>query len=554
MTATFDQLLVSARDWAQRAVNAHWLQARDLAELQDLDSGSPGALFEPGAHRPLVAAFFGGTGVGKSSLLNRLAGQTVARTGVERPTSREVSVYLHQSIQIAKLPNDFPLDKVRIAQHPDDQMRQVMWVDMPDIDSVEQHNRELVLEWLPHIDVLIYVVSPERYRDDKGWRLLREHGGDHAWLFVLNQWDRGEDVQFDDFRQLLISGGFADPIVLRTDCREAVAERRPDDFAELQNLLREVSAQHVMSQLETRQAQSRLGDLEQALAGTLARLGQREGYRGLESAWDAIWTSARADLMTGLEWPMRATAATFAGKDANPLSRALDLSPRPNGDEPPKTDPQRVLWDDWADGRVRDAQGQLLVAAGNAGLPVNPLRTVLEPALADTGRQVFGRSQLMLRQALAQPGNGLQRIAMKILGALAVILPLAALGWASYQVVTGYYESADSHLGYLGTDFAIHSVLLIGLSWLLPWFASTRLKPSVEKSALNGLREGVSSALADQGAAIAGQLATADSQRDTIQAEADALLDEIRALTRQSPSTSRMPELLRRMLPTEVKG
>jgi hypothetical protein len=333
-----------------------------------------------------------------------------------------------------------------------------------------------------------------------------------------------------------------------------VAERRPDDFAELQNLLREVSAQHVMSQLEIRQTQSRLSDLEQALARTLTSLGQREGYRGLESAWDTIWTSARADLMTGLEWPMRATAATFAGKDANPLSRALELTPKPDAAETQKTDLQRVLWDDWADGRVRDALGQLLVAAGNAGLPVRPLRTVLEPELADTGRQVLSRGQLMLRQALARPGNGVQRIAMKILGALAVILPLAALGWASYQVVTGYYESADSHLGYLGTDFAVHSVLLIALSWLLPWFASTRLKPSVENSALKGLREGVSGALADEGEAVAGHLAAADTQRDAVLAEANVLLEQIRDLARQNPTAGRMPDLLRRMLPTDGKG
>ena len=48
---------------------------------------------------------------------------------------------------------------------------------MPDFDSIDQNNRHLVLEWLPHIDVLIYVVSPERYRDEKAWRLLFAEGG-----------------------------------------------------------------------------------------------------------------------------------------------------------------------------------------------------------------------------------------------------------------------------------------------------------------------------------------------------------------------------------------
>ena len=64
---------------------------------------------------------------------------------------------------------------------------------MPDFDSTEQSNKQLVLQWLPHIDVLIYVVSPERYKDEKAWRLLLAEGARHAWLFVINQWDKGAD-------------------------------------------------------------------------------------------------------------------------------------------------------------------------------------------------------------------------------------------------------------------------------------------------------------------------------------------------------------------------
>jgi Uma2 family endonuclease len=48
----------------------------------------------------------------------------------------------------------------------------------------------------PHIDVLVYVVSPERYRDNKAWQLLLAEGGKHAWIFVLNQSDRGHN-KFD---------------------------------------------------------------------------------------------------------------------------------------------------------------------------------------------------------------------------------------------------------------------------------------------------------------------------------------------------------------------
>ena len=546
MPSPFDERLSRARDWAQRAVDQHWLQPSDIRELTALEARNPASLFEPGSHRPLVAAFFGGTGVGKSSLLNRLAGQPVARTGVERPTSREVSVYLHESIQISGLQHHFPLGEVRIARHHDPTARQIMWVDMPDIDSVEQHNRELVLNWLPHIDVLIYVVSPERYRDDKGWQLLREHGGDHAWLFVLNQWDRGQAVQLDDFKRLLGTAGLRDPLVLRTDCRPLAAERAEDDFTELQGLLREISERHVMSQLEARAEQARLEGLQRALNHCLERLGLREGYDELQPDWEDIWSAAEKDLLAGLEWPMQTAVATFTGREANPLSRSLDLTQAP-ATGPAET--RALLWDEWAEGRVRDALSQLVVAAGNRGLPVLPLKNALEDWPGMTGQRVLGQGQLMLRQSLAKPGNSVQRLALKIAGLLAILLPLGAIGWATYQVVKGYYESALQHLDYLGTDFAVHSLLLIGLSWLLPWFAYTRLKPSVEKSALKGLRAGVIAALAGAGEEVRLQLGEAERRRDIVIGEGREILEGTMELAGASQPAGRLPELLGRMVP-----
>jgi len=553
MPHPFDELLQNTLDWAQRAVDQQWLQVQDIREINALETRNPGSLFEPGIHRPLVAAFFGGTGVGKSSLLNRLAGQSVARTGVERPTSREVSIYLHDSVQISRLPSDFPLDKVRMAHHHDVEARQVMWIDMPDIDSVEQHNRELVLEWIPHIDVLIYVVSPERYRDDKGWRMLREYGGDHAWLFVLNQWDRGQDIQLEDFRGLLAVAGFSNPVVLRTDCRENVTERRADDFAELRSLLGEISTQHVMGQLETRAEQARINGLNHAIDTTLERMGQASTYRELNHEWEKIWGSAQTDLLAGLEWPMKITAAVYSGNEANPLSRSLELTPA--ADEVGKpAQPNAVLWDDWAEGRVRDAIGQLVVEAGYRGLPVLPFKNQLEKWPAETGKQVLNRAQLMLRQALAQPGNGLQRASLKVTGFLAVLLPLAALSWASYQVVKGYYDSATEHLNYLGTDFAVHSLLLIGLAWLLPWFAYRQLRPSVEQSALKGLRSGVTSGLTAIGEQLSAEFSAADNDREQIIAEARGIKEKSKLLLTQAPlGASRLPDLLQRMLPDGSK-
>ncbi|HEY8094690.1 MAG TPA: GTPase, partial [Methylobacter sp.] len=203
MAYDYSSLVDTTKRWTEQALTAGWINADAAKQLSDVDARSPDTLFNHNGSRPLIVAFMGGTGVGKSSLLNRLAGKAIARAGVERPTSREVTLYHHHSVAIKHLPEQLPLAQIKTAEHDNESRKHVVWIDMPDFDSTEQSNKHQVLEWLPHIDVLIYVVSPERYRDEKAWRLLLAEGGKHAWLFVLNQWDRGLTEQYEDFKHQL---------------------------------------------------------------------------------------------------------------------------------------------------------------------------------------------------------------------------------------------------------------------------------------------------------------------------------------------------------------
>ena len=497
-----------------KALGAQWLSPQDLSAYENLTIRSPGSLFNPNSHRPLTAAFFGGTGVGKSSLLNQLAGQDIARTGIERPTSREVSIYLHESVEFQQLPNDLPVADVRMARHTNESTRQILWIDMPDIDSVDSANRSIVLQWLPHLDVVIYVVSPERYRDDKGWRLLKEYGGDHAWIFVLNQWDRGEEVQFEDFRRLLTEAGFSDPIVLRTIARATSEEQSStSELHELERVLGEISSQHLMAQLEAHAGIARLDALREVLVHFDTALGGNEDYVHLAPRWQEIWSEAVHDLMEGMEWTLIALVRMLSGRMTDKVTDGVSQ------ETPASPQALPVIWDEWAAGRAQDTLAQLLVAAGERGLPPRPLKLALSPFIEVTGQKVIQRGQLKLRQALAMPGNALQRTAMRIAGFLSILLPSLALAWASYQVVIGYYESATHHLDYLGTDFAVHTLLLIGLAWLAPWFVYSRLRPSVEASALRGLRSGVREALEAAGEGVVAALtSTALAHREMVDA------------------------------------
>ena len=102
--------------WADRAISQGWLSADAKKALNLANSANPGQLFQqPG--RPLVVGLFGGTGVGKSSLLNRLSGERIARASAERPTSRNITVYVHRSISVDSLPENLPMQRMRTSLH-----------------------------------------------------------------------------------------------------------------------------------------------------------------------------------------------------------------------------------------------------------------------------------------------------------------------------------------------------------------------------------------------------------------------------------------------------
>ena len=145
MTNPINSLRDALSEWGSQAVDAGWISGQQIPEIPAKDLQTPAQLFTR-SERPLVVAFFGGTGVGKSSLLNRLAEQPVAKASAVRPTSTEITLYYHHEIVIDKLPAELPTDKVLKATHSNNRYRDVLWIDMPDFDSIDTSNQALVTE------------------------------------------------------------------------------------------------------------------------------------------------------------------------------------------------------------------------------------------------------------------------------------------------------------------------------------------------------------------------------------------------------------------------
>jgi hypothetical protein len=418
----------------------------------------------------------GGTGVGKSSLLNKLARQDIAKAGIERPTSREVTLYHHQQVSLHQLEAVFPLQDLQVSQHSEALNKSVVWVDMPDFDSTEEKNKDIVMQWLPYVDVLLYVVSPERYRDNKAWQLLLREGANHAWLFVMNQWDRGDAVQFDDFKQQLAKAGFEAPIIYKTICHADAVEGE-DELPLLQQTIASLATENTIKQLENRGDQQRQSTIKMQLQQCLTGLGSQKNFSAVTSYQYKYWGKTKIQLMEGFEWPIKQLAIVYAKKGG--VARQDTIK----------------LWDEWAQSRFNDYLDGLILNIDQQDLSAIPVRNVLVECRENAEKHLQIQTELSCRKALTNPGNIVQRTVLTTAKICEVILPLLAMGLVGFQVFQGYYDSAMTNQDFLGVDFAVHSLLLILISWLIPFFITKKMRPSLEKAAFKGLNNGVNSAL-----------------------------------------------------------
>jgi hypothetical protein len=133
---------------------------------------------------PLLAVVGGSTGAGKSTLVNSIVGERVTESGVLRPTTRS-PVLVHHPDDAAWFQPDRILPELpRTAVSSNDTYalrlvaskkipRGLAILDAPDVDSIDQGNRELAAQLLAAADLWLFVTSAARYSDQVPWDYLR---------------------------------------------------------------------------------------------------------------------------------------------------------------------------------------------------------------------------------------------------------------------------------------------------------------------------------------------------------------------------------------------
>ncbi|MGZ0173194.1 MAG: hypothetical protein ACKVHE_27000 [Planctomycetales bacterium] len=191
---------------------------------------------------PLVIATFGGTGTGKSSLVNAIVGAECTKSGRERPTTTRPVLIAHSETELQPL--NLPLEQFEIVHVDSTVLRDIVILDCPDPDTNEAEtsgsNLEILRRVLPHCDVLLYASTQQKYRSARVLDELDVASAGCRLIFVQTHADTDEDIR-DDWRRVL-GERYEIPDVFFVDSVAALAEQqsgqRPNgDFAKLQDLL-----------------------------------------------------------------------------------------------------------------------------------------------------------------------------------------------------------------------------------------------------------------------------------------------------------------------------
>jgi len=394
-----------------------------------------------------VVGFFGATGSGKSSLFNAVSGVEIATAAARRPTTSEPLAGIWGAEG-----SDALLDwlEVRSRHHAAavpgfaDETTGLILLDLPDFDSTRAENREIVQRMVGLVDVLVWVLDPQKYADAAVHNDFLAPLASHSavTLVVLNQVDRLPEHEIrpvlESLKAILARDGLGKVQVLGASAvvgtgvdkvRAAIRQVAMQRLALSQRLAADVdrAARRLAEASGEGEAAGVKADTRDRLAGELA------AAANVPLVVDAVARSYRQEATRRTGWPVTRWLVRFR---PDPLRR---LNLRREGERPELN--RTSLPPAGAPERARtDAAVRQFADAASDGAP-GPWRAVIRGAARE------GREQLpdALDQAIAgtdlKAGRGSWWwTGFNVIQWLGLLTALGGLGWLGVLAVLAYFQ------------------------------------------------------------------------------------------------------------------
>ncbi|GAB1688265.1 GTPase family protein [Krasilnikovia sp. M28-CT-15] len=456
-----------------------------------------------------VVALAGSTGSGKSSLFNALARLKLSPVGVRRPTTGVAHACVWGPLEpaaklldwIGVLPRQRFLRESALDGDDEATLHGLVLLDLPDFDSVERGHRLEVDRLLGLVDLVIWVVDPQKYGDrilhEAYLRQFRRHAD--ITIVVLNQADRlsssDTDLVVADLTRLLDLDGLGGAPVLATSAKQ------PGMLADLRAALeqtvagRQAALRRLAGDLDTvgEQLAATMGppaaedEVDRATVRQLA--GSLAASAGVPAVAEAAGNAYRHRAVASTGWPL---VRGLSRLRPDPLRRLhLGSPPSDQGDNPGTDAPAPVARTSLPEASAAQRAAVTLSVRAVATRAAAALPAVWAPPLHTAARSRAGDLPDALDRAVAATDLGLGRTplwwrAAGLLQWLLTLAALAGLGW----LITGYALRAlglpQPHHPTVGT-VPLPTLLLLGgliLGVLLAWL----LKPVIAVGARRARR------------------------------------------------------------------
>lgn len=159
---------------------------------------------------PLILCFMGGTGTGKSTLFNSVAGRTISEVGTRRPFTFNAVILVNESwLETLKTCPFLSQDTVdaKIVANSGTQPYNEIIIDTPDYDSIQLSNKRIAEDYFIIADLMVFVTSQEKYADLAGRRITEmAREWNKQTIFIMNK--VVSETAYKDFTGMLAANGF----------------------------------------------------------------------------------------------------------------------------------------------------------------------------------------------------------------------------------------------------------------------------------------------------------------------------------------------------------